>query len=91
VGEGPTLHFDIKTQHFTMNTLDTGLSVMQASQIVNHCPPPSRIFHGRQFILDGMHQFFAQHTGKQHIYVLYGLGGAGKTQIALKFVEESSR
>ncbi|KAJ6547760.1 hypothetical protein DFH09DRAFT_1281746 [Mycena vulgaris] len=26
----------------------------------------------------------------QHIFLLYGLGGAGKTQIALKFIEESS-
>jgi GTPase SAR1 family protein len=38
-----------------------------------------------------MHQFFKQDLGKQHIYVLYGLGGAGKTQIALKFIEESSQ
>ncbi|KAJ7927289.1 hypothetical protein B0H13DRAFT_1861474 [Mycena leptocephala] len=27
--------------------------------------------------------------GKQRIYVLYGLGGAGKTQISLKFIAES--
>ncbi|KAJ6457306.1 P-loop containing nucleoside triphosphate hydrolase protein [Mycena sanguinolenta] len=33
-----------------------------------------------------MHQFFAQHTPKQKIFLLYGLGGAGKTQIALKFI-----
>ncbi|KAJ6451793.1 hypothetical protein C8R45DRAFT_1083624 [Mycena sanguinolenta] len=31
---------------------------------------------------------FAQDTRKQKIYVLYGLGGAGKTQIALKFIDE---
>ncbi|KAJ7024598.1 P-loop containing nucleoside triphosphate hydrolase protein, partial [Mycena alexandri] len=37
-----------------------------------------------------MHQFFDTDSGKQHIYVLHGLGGAGKTQIALKFIEESS-
>ncbi|KAJ6450465.1 P-loop containing nucleoside triphosphate hydrolase protein [Mycena sanguinolenta] len=37
-----------------------------------------------------MHQFFTQDTRKQKIYVLYGLGGAGKTQIALKFIEEST-
>ncbi|KAJ6459330.1 hypothetical protein C8R45DRAFT_942353 [Mycena sanguinolenta] len=34
--------------------------------------------------------FFVQDTQKQRIYVLYGLGGAGKTQIALKFIEESN-
>ncbi|KAJ7713105.1 hypothetical protein B0H16DRAFT_1341776 [Mycena metata] len=37
-----------------------------------------------------MHQFFDTDSGNQHIYVLYGLGGAGKTQIALKFIEQSS-
>ncbi|KAJ7927278.1 hypothetical protein B0H13DRAFT_2265636 [Mycena leptocephala] len=37
-----------------------------------------------------MHQYFNQDLGKQHIYVLYGLGGAGKTQISLKFIAESS-
>ncbi|KAJ7451942.1 P-loop containing nucleoside triphosphate hydrolase protein, partial [Mycena latifolia] len=28
--------------------------------------------------------------GQQHIFLLHGLGGAGKTQIALKFIQESS-
>ncbi|KAF8177973.1 hypothetical protein K438DRAFT_1284673 [Mycena galopus ATCC 62051] len=60
------------------------------SQVLGHCPPPSRNFQGRRIILDKMHQFFDQGTNKQHIYVLYGLGGAGKTQIALKFIEEST-
>ncbi|KAJ7853125.1 P-loop containing nucleoside triphosphate hydrolase protein [Mycena olivaceomarginata] len=71
--------------------MNTGTSsAAEAPQVVNHCPPPSRIFQGRQTILDALHQFFAQDTQKQKIYVLYGLGGAGKTQIALKFIEEST-
>ncbi|KAJ7874133.1 P-loop containing nucleoside triphosphate hydrolase protein [Mycena leptocephala] len=37
-----------------------------------------------------MHEFFDQDIGKQHIYVLHGLGGAGKTQIGLKFINDSS-
>ncbi|KAJ7765218.1 P-loop containing nucleoside triphosphate hydrolase protein, partial [Mycena metata] len=52
-------------------------------------PPPSRIFCGRQEILEKMQHFFFD-SGIQHIYVLHGLGGAGKTQIALKFIKESS-
>ncbi|KAJ7787637.1 P-loop containing nucleoside triphosphate hydrolase protein [Mycena olivaceomarginata] len=56
---------------------------------MNNCPPPSRIFQGRRAILDKMTHFFAEDIGKQHIYVLYGLGGAGKTQIALKFINDS--
>ncbi|KAJ6450506.1 hypothetical protein C8R45DRAFT_1127834 [Mycena sanguinolenta] len=96
-GEGPMLQYNIKTEQFTMNTVNTGSAVnavhigsaiVQASQAINHCPPPSQIFQGRQAILDSMHQFFTQDTGKQKRYVLYGLGGAGKTQIALKFIKE---
>ncbi|KAJ7330332.1 hypothetical protein DFH08DRAFT_709075 [Mycena albidolilacea] len=37
-----------------------------------------------------MHHFFTSNAGTQNIYVLYGLGGIGKTQIALKFIQESS-
>ncbi|KAJ6503146.1 hypothetical protein DFH09DRAFT_1289496 [Mycena vulgaris] len=66
------------------------LSTAPAIQTITKCPPPSRIFHGRQNILDKMHQFFEQDLGKQHIYLLHGLGGAGKTQIGLKFIEELS-
>jgi hypothetical protein len=67
------------------------ITVVQAARQMNTCPPPSRIFQGRQTILDKMNWFFAQDIGKQHIYVLHGLGGAGKTQIGLKFVNNSSR
>ncbi|KAJ7765908.1 hypothetical protein DFH07DRAFT_916200 [Mycena maculata] len=59
-------------------------------QSINNCPPPSRIFHGRQNILDKMHEYFDEDLGKQHIFMLHGLGGAGKTQIALKFIHDSS-
>ncbi|KAJ7099646.1 acyl transferase/acyl hydrolase/lysophospholipase [Mycena epipterygia] len=69
---------------------DPYVSGPKIAENTNNCPPPSRIFEGRRAILDGMHQYFFQATGKQHIYLLYGLGGAGKTQIALKFIEESS-
>ncbi|KAJ7657078.1 P-loop containing nucleoside triphosphate hydrolase protein [Mycena rosella] len=66
------------------------LVVTQVTQIITKCPLPSRIFHGRRIILDQMHQFFEQDQGKQHIFLLHGLGGAGKTQTALRFIEESS-
>jgi hypothetical protein len=59
------------------------------SQQINNCPPTTRIFHGRQSILTKISDYFSQNTGKQYIFLLHGLGGAGKTQIALKFIEES--
>ncbi|KAJ7230940.1 hypothetical protein C8J57DRAFT_1582492 [Mycena rebaudengoi] len=53
------------------------------------CPPPSRIFQGRRDILDKMHLYFAQDIGNRHVSLLHGLGGSGKTQIALKFLHET--
>ncbi len=64
---------------------------LQEIQTINNCPLPSRIFHGRQAILETMQQFFTLNLGKQQIYVLHGLGGVGKTQIALKFIQQSSQ
>ncbi|THH21425.1 hypothetical protein EW146_g153 [Bondarzewia mesenterica] len=52
------------------------------------CPPPSDIFTGRTDILSRMHNLFAVESNKQRIYVLYGLGGAGKSQLTYKFVQE---
>ncbi|KAJ6511012.1 hypothetical protein C8R45DRAFT_1068850 [Mycena sanguinolenta] len=89
-GQGPVLQYHIKTKNLTMNTVHASSPMVQASQAINHCPPPSKIFHGLQAILETMHQFFAQDKQEQKIYVLYGLGGAGKTQIALKFIQESN-
>ncbi|KAJ6484623.1 hypothetical protein C8R45DRAFT_1075104 [Mycena sanguinolenta] len=85
-GEGPTLQMNAEYMTVIMQNPE----VVQGSRVMNHCPPASRNFHGRRTILDAMHQFFVQDTRKQKIYVLYGLGGAGKTQIALRFIEEST-
>ncbi|KAJ7897516.1 P-loop containing nucleoside triphosphate hydrolase protein [Mycena leptocephala] len=90
-GLGPTVHITAHNLHATFASEQAfQLSNIRASQIVNHCPPPSRIFQGRRSILDKMHHFFTSNMGIQHIYVLHGLGGAGKTQIALKFINEQS-
>jgi hypothetical protein len=59
-------------------------------QGINTCPSPSRIFHGRKNILERMHSYFSETGGQQHIFLLHGLGGAGKTQIGLKFVQNTS-
>jgi hypothetical protein len=55
------------------------------------CPPPSQIFQGRQDILAKMDEYFSKDIGERHIYVLHGLGGSGKTQIGLKFLDMISR
>ncbi|KAF8597409.1 FabD/lysophospholipase-like protein [Ceratobasidium sp. AG-I] len=54
---------------------------------VGRCPPPSRAFIGREDILNKMDSYFSG-TGslERRLFVLHGLGGAGKTQLALKFI-----
>ncbi|KAJ7033019.1 acyl transferase/acyl hydrolase/lysophospholipase [Mycena alexandri] len=54
------------------------------------CPPPVLSFTGRNDILQKMHSYFDHDPGSaQHIFVLHGLGGAGKSQLAFKFVHDS--
>jgi hypothetical protein len=55
---------------------------------LKRCPPPTPFFTGRKDILSQMHAYFSDNLGKRHVFVLHGLGGAGKSQIAFKFVEE---
>jgi len=53
------------------------------------CPPPVASFIGRQDILNKMRRYFDLDGACQRIFVLHGLGGAGKSQLAFKFIEES--
>jgi hypothetical protein len=56
--------------------------------VIRRCPPSTPVFTGRQDILFQMHAYFCEDLGKRHVFVLHGLGGAGKSQIAFKFIEE---
>ena len=55
---------------------------------------PARNFTGRQDILDRLDRFFitslssTETEKEQRIFVLYGLGGVGKSQIAYKFLDK---
>ena len=53
------------------------------------CPLPVKSFIGRKEILDKMGQYFDTSSKGQHIFVLHGLGGSGKSQLAFKFLEDS--
>ncbi|KAF8595359.1 hypothetical protein BDV93DRAFT_481117 [Ceratobasidium sp. AG-I] len=55
---------------------------------IGRCPPPSHTFTGREDILERMRSyFFDASPTERRLFVLCGLGGAGKTQLALKFVD----
>ncbi|KAJ7439103.1 hypothetical protein FB451DRAFT_1192313 [Mycena latifolia] len=95
---------EVRSNFMLMATVDTNFRVQKVLSVVspsthasmldppvNTCPPPTRIFHGRRRILDEMNHYFTQDKqGNQDIFLLHGLGGAGKTQIALKFIQESA-
>ena len=56
-------------------------------------PGPTKSFTGRVDILNKLSEYFSETTASvasatQRVFVLFGMGGAGKTQIALKFVNE---
>ena len=53
------------------------------------CPLPVKFFTGRKEILDKMCQYFDTDQKDQHVFVLHGLGGSGKSQLAFKFLEDS--
>ncbi|KAJ7448149.1 hypothetical protein FB451DRAFT_766280 [Mycena latifolia] len=55
------------------------------------CPAPTVHFTGREDILQEMTEYFNRGVGQRHIFLLHGLGGSGKSQIAFKFVEQSTR
>ncbi|KAJ7838653.1 P-loop containing nucleoside triphosphate hydrolase protein, partial [Mycena olivaceomarginata] len=84
------VHEKLSVLALANSNIEGGVS-NQLVEPLRECPPPSPMFQGRRNVVDQMHAYFTQNIGHHHICVLYGLGGAGKTQTALKFVEESSR
>jgi hypothetical protein len=55
--------------------------------VVKECPPPSPIFIGQVKALAGIERCLLGSPSGQCVFVIHGLGGSGKTQIALKFVD----
>ncbi|KAH8804037.1 hypothetical protein DL96DRAFT_1823082 [Flagelloscypha sp. PMI_526] len=52
-------------------------------------PPPTPYFVGRKSLLQRLHNyFFLEQEDLCRVAVLYGLGGSGKTQGSLKFIQE---
>lgn len=55
-----------------------------------HCPAPSHVFTGRADILSSVNgHFSSDSTNKRLMFVLYGLGGSGKSEIMRQFVADS--
>ena len=65
-----------------------------ADGVIPLMPNPSTRFTGRTEVLAKLKRHFFTHTKdavqKRKFFLLYGMGGIGKTQICLKFMEEMS-
>ncbi|KAF8217385.1 hypothetical protein K438DRAFT_1701902 [Mycena galopus ATCC 62051] len=101
-GEGPGFNYAVEAENFIifqnhgpgleqqqMNSLEIEQSNTALALV--RCPPPSQIFQGRQDILEKMDEYFSKDPEQRCTYVLHGLGGSGKTQIALKFLDMTNR
>ncbi|KAJ6499503.1 hypothetical protein DFH09DRAFT_1289964 [Mycena vulgaris] len=84
IGRVSTTGLNPRPTAFEINQSNAALPLVK-------CPPPSQIFQGRQDILQKMDEYFSTAIGERHIYVLYGLGGSGKSQIGLKFLDMTNR
>ncbi|KAF8622838.1 hypothetical protein AX15_006711 [Amanita polypyramis BW_CC] len=79
---------NITDVHYTVNNMGSA-AVDQIAPL-----PPSKqssgIFTGRDLYLKDLQDYFAPHSVIQRkSCLLYGMGGIGKTQICLKFIEQS--
>jgi hypothetical protein len=55
-------------------------------------PCHNELFTGRQHYLETLWEYFVLRDSSlpRRSFLVYGMGGAGKTQICLKFVEDNS-
>ncbi|KAJ7105312.1 P-loop containing nucleoside triphosphate hydrolase protein, partial [Mycena epipterygia] len=64
---------------------DPAIPISDSPGYFKVCPPPTFRFTGRQDILQKMAEYFNMDVGRRHVFLLHGLGGAGKSQIAFKY------
>ncbi|KAF8156755.1 hypothetical protein B0H34DRAFT_798138 [Crassisporium funariophilum] len=75
----------------TFTVANTVLMGQNPCNLVSQKPNSSTLFTGRREILEQLKCHFAPHVDKKRqMFLLYGMGGIGKTQICLKFAEEMS-
>jgi len=68
---------------------------MTSDGVIPLMPNPSNRFTGHTEVIAKLKKHFSINTGdsvaqKKKFFLLHGMGGIGKTQICLKFIEEMS-
>ena len=84
--------FSTNTEQYNSPPANTGR--VQINIPLTQKPNSSPIFTGRQDVLDKLEKIFTHQATSRLISrrscLLWGMGGIGKTQICLKFIEEAS-
>ncbi|QRV76327.1 hypothetical protein RhiJN_04342 [Ceratobasidium sp. AG-Ba] len=71
----------------TIHARDTIFIGSTSNHIIKACPLPSKLFTGRDSELAQMEKSLLESSKGRWVFVLYGPGGAGKTQLAFQFVQ----
>ncbi|KAI9775397.1 MAG: hypothetical protein M1839_001252 [Geoglossum umbratile] len=74
-------------------TIKTATLAVHPKPLRRTTPCSSPNFTGRRSYLEKLQDFFGPQANlpqRRRVFLLYGMGGAGKTQICLKFAEETS-
>ncbi|QRV77426.1 kinesin light chain [Ceratobasidium sp. AG-Ba] len=77
---------------FTVCVVEDGeIQPTVASQATGYkaCPAPTPVFTGRQDTIKQIVACISRGDTQRCVFVLYGLGGSGKTQLALKTVQQT--
>ena len=84
----PTDSVDFGQMHFNYGNRPT------SDGVIPLMPNPSNRFTGRTEVIAKLRKHFLPNTNgsawKSKFFLLHGMGGIGKTQICLKFVEDMS-
>jgi Holliday junction resolvasome RuvABC ATP-dependent DNA helicase subunit len=77
-----------------MNQTDSAdLGQMDIHSNYSNRPNPSNFFTGQREVIAKLKRHFSntnESAQKRMFFLLYGIGGIGKTQICLKFIQEMS-
>ncbi|KAH7343782.1 acyl transferase/acyl hydrolase/lysophospholipase [Rhizoctonia solani] len=77
----PTAQIDGEIQAAASGASDT--------PVVQRCPAPTPIFTGCESIIQSVESCVSGNIMERKVCVIHGLGGAGKTQLALKVIERT--
>ncbi|KAL5636635.1 hypothetical protein ACGC1H_000556 [Rhizoctonia solani] len=69
--------------------IDGRIAPIARSIILKQCPAPTPVFTGWDDEIEGAGLCVAGNSDERRVCVLYGLGGAGKSQLAFKVVEKN--